>query len=214
MGSYEQKHYGFTGAFREVGTWELGAEVEMRPSVIAQERGDIEYRIVLSIEHHDETGEEGFGGELSTPWLTSPDEAAVEMKRLRGLSLEWARYDEERDDYDKLADVTEIAGLIDEAVARFKAVADPQHALATFVYRDAEGVRITVRAEGTRLMFHHAEGWPSVTVNVHDWSARGAPGLAKRIEGVLIEWRPDWKLNEDESRFVHNVLAAHAWRAI
>lgn len=212
MGSYEQKHYGFTGAFRELGTWELGAEVEMRPSVIAQERGDIEYRIVLVLEHRDDTGEDGFEATFSTPWLGTPDLAAVEMKRLRGLPLEWSRYDDDRDEYEKRVESFDIAGLVDEAVLRFKAVADPEHALASFAFRDAEGVRITARAEGSRIVFSHVEGWSDVKFNVHGWS-RSTQHLAKRIEVALIEWPAEWALSPDESTFIHNVLAAHAWRA-
>ena len=214
MGSYEKQKYGFTQAFREVGTWEMSAEVEMRPSIIALDRGDLEFRIVLSLHHNDESGDEGLEGTISTPWVGGVDDAAIEAKRLRAMPLLWMHYDEEKDDYEKRVDSLPIAELVDEAVTRFKRIADPEHAMVGYAFRDAEGVRITARVTGSRVVFSHVSGWADVVVNVASWATRGSMAeVHSRIEGRIVEWPGEWKLAGDEVTFVQHVLAATAWRA-
>jgi len=111
-----------------VGFWGFTAHVEVRPQYrfVPQdppvEKGDLWYRIVLGVTFNDDTGECGVFGDLTTPWLESVEEAAVQAKTLAGMTVAWTELDEVADDYIQKKGEVSFERLIDQAVARFELV--------------------------------------------------------------------------------------------
>lgn len=117
-----------------VGPWVFYAHIEMRSQQAgwahetreyrqpALEPGDVWYRLVLTVEFHDEDGEQGLNGELSTPWRYTAKDAADEALKLRSMLLGWREYDDARDNYLPHERVAIFDDLIFAALRRFQLV--------------------------------------------------------------------------------------------
>ena len=110
----------------EVGFWSLDATVEVQPQARYSadeppvEKGDLLFRVKLTLDYNDDSGENGVAGELATPWLWSLDEAVKQTKLLRVISLTWYEYDDAKDDYVLREGSADFDAVVARAVTRFQ----------------------------------------------------------------------------------------------
>lgn len=110
----------------EVEGWSFRAHVEMRPSGLHERlynepplgKGDVWYRLVLSMSHMDEDGP---SGEISTPWSFTPEIALESAKLMIGVVIP-AIEDNVSDDGPGPQVVVNLNELFDRAVKRFHLV--------------------------------------------------------------------------------------------
>ncbi len=112
------------GPKAQLGPWMFEAHVETRvPSAEVKTselfKGDVWFRIVLTIDYLDDDGENGVAGELASPWLYSLEAAAKQAKLLKGMFFAWVAYDDEADEYLPHEGTAKFFEIIDAAVARF-----------------------------------------------------------------------------------------------
>jgi hypothetical protein len=113
------------GSWATLGPWWFEANVEVKvPDMYAFptkdiEKGDLWFRIAISISFDDGDGEHGMAGELTTPWLYSVNEAAKQAKLLRGMALSWVEYSDDTDEYEPHEGPMKFDEIIDHSVERF-----------------------------------------------------------------------------------------------
>ena len=111
-----------------VGPWAFTAHVEVRPQQRsgprydepALERGDVWFRLVLSVQHNDDSGEKGVCGELSTPYLWSLKEVQEQAMTLGMMQLGWEEWDDTAEKYVTHTGEARFKDLIEKAISRFK----------------------------------------------------------------------------------------------